>query len=218
MRSMALAGLMLAAVHPPLTGHGPVIQASTPTTCGSDDDPSAAEKPAHTPAAQLPGGRTGSRKGDYVPTFYSRVVTGPLMNKSVCYVCRNGSRPVVMVVMRTTGPEIGLLLRNIERIVDRRRAAGVRCVGVMISKNPVKCASQVQTFAFNTKLEMPLTVATEAVALPDCLNIPDASVATVLMYENRTVVEAASLKTGDLTKDAMKRLLKRVQKFADRGL
>jgi len=212
---MAVGGLMMAVV-PAATGHGSAINAAPPSECGSEDGPSAAEKPPNTKAADLQAVTTGSRKGDYVPTFYSRVVTGPLMNKSVCYVCRNGSRPVVMVVMRATGPKVGLLLRNIERIVDRRRAAGVRCVGVMISKNPAKSVSQVQTFAFNTKLEMPLTVATEAVALPDCLNISDSSVATVLMYENRTVVEVASLTTGDLKKDTLKRLLQRVQMFADR--
>ena len=48
---------------------------------------------------------SGRAVGEYVPTFYSRAVTGPLMNKSICYVCRNGARPVVMILMRRVEPE-----------------------------------------------------------------------------------------------------------------
>ena len=44
--------------------------------------------------------RSGRAVGEYVPTFYVRAVNGPLMNKSVCFVCRNGSRPVVMVLLQ----------------------------------------------------------------------------------------------------------------------
>ena len=183
--------------------------------CGLVDETAEQDPSTNADSAQTRLTTTGVHKGAYVPTFYARVVTGPLMNKSVCYVCRNGSRPVVMVVMRRTDADLGLLLRNIERIVDRRRARGVRCVGVLISKEPFKSVSQVQTFAFDAKLKMPLTVATDAVALPDCLNIPDTAVATVLMYKDRTVMESKTLTASELNKPTFKRLLQRIQAFAD---
>src|SRR5215471_11679796 len=64
-----------------------------------------------TPAAKRL--QSGPRVGDKVPTFYVRAVTGPLKNKSVCYVCRNGDRPVVMLFIRQITPELKQLLRAI---------------------------------------------------------------------------------------------------------
>ena len=61
---------------------------------------------------------SGLARDAVIPEFHSRVVTGPLMNKSVCFVCRNGARPVVMVFVRSMTPEVQRLLRNVDRIVD----------------------------------------------------------------------------------------------------
>ncbi len=58
------------------------------------------------PATVTTNSSTASGKvGEEVPSFYVRTVTGPLAGKSVCYVCRHGDRPVVMVLLRELGPE-----------------------------------------------------------------------------------------------------------------
>ena len=77
-------------------------------------------------AADKPPIRSGRDIGQPVPSFYVRAVTGPLRNKSVCYVCRNGSRPCVMILFRNTGPALGKLLKEIDKVVDRNRVAGLR--------------------------------------------------------------------------------------------
>ena len=71
--------------------------------------------------ADKPPIRSGRNIGQAVPSFYVRAVTGPLRNKSVCYVCRNGSRPCVMVLFRNTGPALGKLLKAIDKVLHRNR-------------------------------------------------------------------------------------------------
>lgn len=157
---------------------------------------------------------SGLDVGAEVPSFYSRVVTGPLRNRSVCYVCRYGRRPVVMVLLRKVGPDVRPLLRNIDRVVDHRRGSGVRSFGVLICDDPVKTAPSVQTFAFNGRIAMPLTVAAHAVAADGCQNVHLDAAATVVMFRNGRVEATRALREEDLTVENVRSVLKDVREFA----
>src|SRR5579864_6018029 len=111
------------------------------------------------PAATL---QSGLQAGERVQTFYVRAITGPLKNKSVCYVCRNGDRPVVMIFVRRITPELKKLLKGIDAEIDAHRAAGLRGFGVFLAGdgNPgAPGLPQVQTLAFDEKINLPLTIA-----------------------------------------------------------
>src|SRR5262249_17740837 len=87
------------------------------------------------PAASAETGekfQSGLKGGEKVQTFYVRGVTGPLKSRSVCYVCRNGDRPVVMLFIRQITPEVRQLLKAIDGEVDQRRASGLRSFGVFL--------------------------------------------------------------------------------------
>jgi len=157
---------------------------------------------------------SGRAVGDEVPSFYVRAVTGPLRNKSVCYVCRNGARPVVMVLLREVEPELKPLLETVDRLVDRNRAAGLRSFGVLLSDDPGGAVSTVQTFAFNNKVAMPLTVATETVGGRGCQAVhPDAAV-TVVLYRERRVVARFAYRSGDLNPPRIRDLTESIREFA----
>jgi hypothetical protein len=153
------------------------------------------------------------KAGDEVASFYSRAVTGPLMNKSICYVCRNGRRPVVMVLMRRIDPELKPLMKRIDTIVDKNRAKGVRGFGVLIGEDSVKATSAVQTFAFNNKLSLPLTVGSEAAAAGIGKLSADAAV-TVVLYRKLKVVQSWSYRAGELKPANVKDVVKRIERFA----
>src|SRR5262245_42547507 len=102
---------------------------------------------------------SGLKVGEKVPTFYVRAVTGPLKSRSVCYVCRNGDRPVVMLFIRQITPEVRRLLKAIDGEVDQRRASGLRSFGVFLSEDGKELLPEVQTLAFDEKLGLPLTIA-----------------------------------------------------------
>src|SRR5258708_1314941 len=87
--------------------------------------------------------QSGLKVGEKVPTFYVRAITGPLKNKSVCYVCRNGDRPVVMLFIRQITPELKRLLKGIDGEVDQHRASGLRSFGVFLAGDNKELLPQV---------------------------------------------------------------------------
>ncbi|MBT4865354.1 MAG: hypothetical protein HON53_09570 [Planctomycetaceae bacterium] len=157
---------------------------------------------------------SGPGQGEYVPTFYSRAVTGPLMNKSVCYVCRNGQRPVVAVYVRSFEPKLKSLLRNIDRVVDLNRVTGLRSFSVKLGEDPFRNISAVQTFSFNNKIAMPFTVASEAVSVPSCQNIHTDAAITVVFYRRRRVERTFAFRAGEMTTDEVRTVIQGVKDFA----
>lgn len=164
------------------------------------------------PTATLP--ESGSAVGDYVPQFYTRVVSGPLMNRSVCFVCRYGDRPVVMIVARKVGPEVRPLFKNIDRIVESHRAGGLRSFGVLIADESFPAISSMQTFAFNNRIAMPLTVGTEGSTAEAIQGVERDSSVTVLIYRKRVVAARFVLKSDELDVAHFTPIIDRLKAFA----
>jgi len=159
--------------------------------------------------------RSGRSIGQPVPSFYVRAVTGPLRNKSICYVCRNGSRPCVMVLFRNTEPALGKLLKAIDKVVDRNRAEGLRSFGVLISSDPGRAISPLQTMAFNQKISLPLSVATNVVGSPSCQNIHKQAMVTVVLYRRMKVVNRFGFRSKELDDDGTRRVLAGIKRLLD---
>jgi len=158
---------------------------------------------------------SGRAIGQPVPSFYVRAVTGPLRNKSVCYVCRNGSRPCVMILFRDTPPALGKLLKEIEKVVDRNRAEGLRSFGVLISPMPGRAISRLQTMAFNQKISLPLSVATDVVGSPSCQNIHRQAMVTVVLYRRQKVVRRYGYRARELDAAGIRRVLSGIKRLLD---
>ncbi|MDB5337894.1 MAG: hypothetical protein JWN70_3513 [Planctomycetaceae bacterium] len=166
------------------------------------------------PLAQLVSGRA---VGERVPQFFVRAVTGPLMNKSVCYVCRNGDRPVVMVLMRDVVDGVPALLKEIDRCVDQHRAVGLRGFGVLLTENQRTAISKLQTLSFDNQLSLPLTVASTQLDAPSSQNLhPDAAV-TVVLYHDQTVITTHAFRDTELTSERISQLMSSVKELAAKG-
>ena len=157
--------------------------------------------------------KSGPMVGDHVASFYTRAVTGPLMNKSVCYVCRNGQRPVVMILLRRVDAELKPLMKSLDKLVDGNRAVGLRGFGVLIDNNSVQATSAVQTFAFNNMISIPLTISGEAVAAASGQKIHRDAAITIVLYRKRKVVATFSFRSGELKAADVQRVLKRVRRL-----
>lgn len=173
----------------------------------------AGDGPGPNPAAEPLA--SGLKVGAKVPTFYVRAITGPLKNRSVCYVCRNGDRPVVMLFIRQITPEVKVLLKGIDAEVDRRRAAGLRSFGVFLAGDGSELLPQVQTLAFDEKIGLPLTIA----AAPSDGSAagaihPDAAV-TVILYRELTVKANFTCRASELDRQMIERILKKVRELAE---
>jgi hypothetical protein len=156
----------------------------------------------------------GPEIGSTVASFYVRAVTGPLAGKSVCYVCRNGDRPVVMVFLRNLGPDAGKLLKQLDVTINKHRADGLRCFVVLFSESTQRDAARLQTLAFDEKLDIPLTVATEALAGSTTKNIgPDAEI-TVVLYDHLKVTDRFSYRAGECDDEACAAIVKSAERMA----
>ncbi len=162
--------------------------------------------------------QSGLKVGEKVSTFYVRAVTGPLKNKSVCYVCRNGDRPVVMLFIRQITPELKTLLKGIDAEVDRQRASGLRSFGVFLAGDSKEILPQVQTLAFDEKINLPLTIAAAPSDGSAGRSIhPDAAV-TVILYREQSVTANFAFRAQDLKSEQIDAVLKHIHALPDAEL
>ena len=156
---------------------------------------------------------SGPEVGATIHPFFVRAVTGPHRNRSVCYVCRYGSRPVVMVVMQRVDPEIGSLLTELDSVIDKHRVSGLRGFGVLVTDESSRAVPILQTMAFDEKIHMPLTAATTAIAGSGSHNLHPDAATTIILYRGQKAVETIPLKTGGITEKEVSRIRDRVIRF-----
>jgi len=156
------------------------------------------------PAAKL---ESGPEVGAAVASFYVRAVTGPFAGKSVCYVCRNGDRPVAMVFLRELGSDVAQLLKQLDQTVNQHRADGLRCFVVLLTESSQQDAAKLQTLAFDEKIDLPLTIANESAARNSYTSIsPDAAV-TVILYDHLKVTRQFSFRSKECDPAAAKTVI-----------
>ena len=139
---------------------------------------------------------SGPEIGSQVSSFYVRAVTGPQAGKTVCYVCRNGDRPVIMVFLRQLSPEASRLLKRIDIFVNDHRADGLRCFVVLLSDSQQKDSALLQTIAFDEKIELPLTIANKSLIGPTTRNLAPESDVSVVLYHRLKVVDLLTYDAG----------------------
>ena len=141
---------------------------------------------------------SGPAAGKEVPSCFVRAITGPQMNRSGCFVCRNGDRPVVMLLLRRLEAGTSAVLKAVDEFVDRRRADGLRAFGVMLSDEPSKVSPHLQTVSFDHQLNLPLGVGPEALGERDSLGIDPAASVTLVAYRDKKVVWTSAFRSTEL--------------------
>jgi hypothetical protein len=185
-----------------------LVALATAPTLGVDNEPGSQAGPHKEPL------QSGLKVGEKVPTFYVRAVTGPLKNKSVCYVCRNGDRPVVMLFVRQITPDLKRLLKGIDDEVDRHRAAGLRSFAVFLAGENEELLPRVQTLAFDEKINLPLTIAAAPSDGSAGRTIHADAAVTVVLYRDQTVTANFALRAAELNGDAIEAILKSTRALA----
>lgn len=156
---------------------------------------------------------SGPKAGSTIHQFFVRAVTGPHRNRSVCYVCRYGSRPVVMVLIQKSDPKIATLLKAIDTIVDDNRVSGLRSFGVLVTDESAHAVPILQTMAFDERIQMPLTAATTAIAGPSCHNLHEDAATTVVLYRNQQSVRNFAFAKGTISDESIIPLIKHIEQL-----
>ncbi|NQV23714.1 MAG: hypothetical protein HQ518_05030 [Rhodopirellula sp.] len=154
--------------------------------------------------------QSGPEAGSTIHQFFVRAVTGPHRNRSVCYVCRYGNRPVVMVLIQQSDPNLAVMLKAIDAIVDDNRVSGLRSFGVLVTDDSARAVPILQTMAFDEQIRMPLTAATTAIAGPGCHNLHEDAATTVILYRGQQAVENFAFAKGEINERSILPLMESV--------
>lgn len=69
--------------------------------------------------------RSGPPPGSEMGPYSFLIATGPKRGTQHCYVCENRDKPVVLIFARERSEELGRFLTDLDRIVEREKAAGL---------------------------------------------------------------------------------------------
>lgn len=175
-----------------------------------------AEAPTSADAAETTESKpleSGPKSGSVVHSFFVRAVTGPHRNRSVCYVCRYGARPVVMVFIQKVDPKLPALLKAVDKIVDENRVTGLRSFGVLVTNESSRAVPVLQTMAFDERIRMPLTAATTAVAGPGGNRLHRDAATTVVLYKEQKARTNLAFRFGKLDDEAIGDVLVRIKEL-----
>ena len=158
--------------------------------------------------------KSGPQTGESIGAFNVTKVAGAENDgveegKNLCYRCRNGSKPQVIVFARSASPKVESLVKELDKAVDENESSKL-CVFVNILGEDKEAASDVaKKFAASSEAKnIPFVVPNEFENGPDNYGInPDAEL-TVVMAVDKGVKANVAVRNAERLKvdTVMKRL------------
>jgi hypothetical protein len=160
--------------------------------------------------------QSGLEKGAKVPAFNVTDVTGPAKGDGeLCYRCRYGNQPVVAVFAKEMTDEVAALTKELDGIVAKNRDQKMAGFVVLLSDTPEKAAPSLTKTAEKMKIEqLPLTTF-KGTAGPSGYKINEKADVTVMMWLEGTVKVSEGFNKGDLTKDAISKVVAETKQILD---
>ncbi len=132
-----------------------------------------------------------------MPAFFVREVTSRHPHRAVCLVCRYGERPVVVVVVRRLSPRVRKWICQVDQLVHKHRAQGVRGFAMFLGKDMPYWQPRLIHLARHHKVRMPLTLPVQRNG-PDQLALNPRVPVTVIFYQHRKILAQWELQQEQL--------------------
>ena len=163
--------------------------------------------------------KSGLQVGEELPAYYVVKAAGnPKDNveegEELCYRCKLGNRPVVMVFARKTDDKLAALVKELDKVVaknsDKKMASFVNLLGS--DKEALK--RDAKKLVEKSKAEnIAVVVPVDNEKGPDAYNVnPEADV-TVLIYKQGTVEANHALASGKLSEQEIKKIIEDTSKI-----
>ncbi len=152
------------------------------------------------------GPKVGSRLGAFnVTKCAGASEDGVDEGKNLCYRCRNGARPQVMVFTRSTGPEVASLVQKLDSAVGKNEESQLRVFVNLIGDNKEDLNDAAKEMAAKTKASrIPFVVPNEFENGPDNYGINAKAEVTIVMANKSKVAKSyAVAKASELDVDAV---------------
>jgi hypothetical protein len=138
----------------------------------------------------------GLQAGDPIGVFYVTKVAGAVDDEvepgeTLCYRCRYGSRPMVMVFARDTGGRVPELLKAIEQSVGENEEARLKGIMTLIGEDAATLKNDAGKIAEKVDAKLvPVVVAKETKTGPLSYKISETADVTIVLANDSQVVNA----------------------------
>ena len=154
--------------------------------------------------------KSGPQKGDSIGAFYVTKLAGAEKDgvkegKNLCYRCRNGRRPQVMVFTRSTDPKVAELVKKLDAAVSKHEDASLRAFVNVMGEDKEDVADSCKKFAAKSGAKnIPFVIPNEYENGPDNYGINAKAEVTVVLAANMGVKANHAFKSAkDLDVDAV---------------
>ena len=134
------------------------------------------------------------KQGDAVGVFYVTKVAGAeddgvVPGEHLCYRCRYGSRPLVMVFARRTGGRLTELVRRLDRAVATNQDSSLKGLVTFVGEDATELKQSAASVAANAEVKkVPLVVAQEPKTGPVNYKLSADAAITIVVAKDSQVV------------------------------
>lgn len=149
------------------------------------------------------GSDTCLKAGDAIGPFYVTKVAGPedgvQAGKTLCYRCRYGSRPMVMVFTRETGDKVIDLAKQLDSAIAKNEDAQLRSFVTLIGGETDSLTQQAEKLAKASGVKnLPITVAEDTENGPTAYKIDPKSEVTIVVAKDGKVTAQHAFSASSL--------------------
>ena len=147
--------------------------------------------------------KSGLQAGERIGAFYVTKVAGAdedgvEQGEQLCYRCRYGSRPMVMVFARDTGGKLNDLVKEIDSAVEANQEAELKGLVTLLGEDASALKETAAKVVKTSGAKMvPVTVAKDNVAGPGNYKIDPNAAVTIVVANESKVVMAKKFKKAD---------------------
>lgn len=137
---------------------------------------------------------TGLKDGDPIGAFYVTKVAGAEQDgvengQELCYRCKYGQRPMVMVFTRTDNEKVAQLIKDLDKAVDKHDDDQLKAFVTVMGKDQATLKSTAKKLAESTKAkQVPVAVANDNPNGPANYRLDPKSDVTVIVANESQVV------------------------------
>ncbi len=153
---------------------------------------------------------SGPAAGEYLGPFTVTKVAGAEDDsveegKKLCYRCKYGSSPQVVVFTRSSAPEVAALVNKIDAAVAENESEKLKCFVNVLGSDPEAAAATAKKFAMTTKAtHIPFVVPNEFENGPEDYGInPNAEVTVTLALDGEILASHGFTKASDVCIDTV---------------
>lgn len=161
-------------------------------------------------AGDKEGLKSGPQCGDGIGAFYVTKIAGAAEDgvdegQNLCYRCKNGQRPQVMVFTRSTNKKVAELVQKLDKAIAENESSELRVFVNLLGEDKEELSAQAKKFASKSKAKnVPFVVPNEFENGPENYGInAKADITITLASDSNVKATHAVTKAKDLDVDTV---------------